>query len=298
MVIDKPLAEQWLPNVGYYRLSAYWHPARKISSDGESLLDEFESGTSFNDVVDLYESDRKLRTLIHDGIERIEIAMRAQLTDYLCLNPVNDPQAYLSGERFRPTFNHLEWMSAIYGRMNRASRRSEAITHYSTEYGGQYPLWVIAECMDFKDISKLYSGLYSSEQRNIADRIGLSFDLQDLSKNNKEKVQDRHPWANWMEQLTIVRNTAAHHGRMWNRSFVPATTVALRTKPAFANLPPKQSERIFGTLIVMSHVLRIVSPGTTWPSKVAHLLDQSFLTNPLVQFSSLGIPDTWDRKTL
>lgn len=30
--------------------------------------------TSFEDVIALYEADRKLRTLIHDGIERIEVA--------------------------------------------------------------------------------------------------------------------------------------------------------------------------------------------------------------------------------
>lgn len=86
MQVDHNLASQWLPSVGYYRLSAYWYPARELSPGGERL-DNFQAGTTFADVVKLYEADRKLRTLIHDGMERTEIAMRAQLTDLLCLTP-------------------------------------------------------------------------------------------------------------------------------------------------------------------------------------------------------------------
>ncbi len=73
MRVDESLATQWLENVSYYRLSAYWFPARLPVSNGEKS-DSFQAGISFTDVVALYEADRKLRTLIHDGIERIEVA--------------------------------------------------------------------------------------------------------------------------------------------------------------------------------------------------------------------------------
>lgn len=297
MLVDEQLANQWLPYVGYYRLSAYWYPAREVDSDGKRL-DTFQSGTTFTDVVGLYEADRKLRTLIHDGIERIEIAMRAQLTDLLCLTPENNPLAHLEADRFRPSFDHLDWLWSIYGRLKRSAKRSESVKHYRENYGGKYPLWVAAESMDFSDMSKLYAGLTSSEQFKIAENLGFAFNLGNLADNQKEKVRKRHPWANWLEQLSVIRNTCAHHGRLWNRHFTPATTTAFRTVDKFTALPEGQSERIFGTLVVMANVLREVSPGTTWPDKAIDLLANHFLTNPLVEAASMGIPGNWDQQSL
>ena len=34
MIVDNDLAVQWLANVSYYRLSAYWYPARLVNLDG------------------------------------------------------------------------------------------------------------------------------------------------------------------------------------------------------------------------------------------------------------------------
>lgn len=294
MLVDEVLASQWLQFVGYYRLSAYWYPARQIARDGLTRMDSFLPGTKFSDVVHLYEADRKLRTLVYDGMERIEIAVRALVTDTVCLGPVNDPRAYLDADRFRPTFNHIEWLSTIYGRLNREFGRSEPLKHYADKYGKKFPLWVVAESMDFRDASQLYGGLNSEEQFKVAEKLGISIRYDQLSSNQQRKVGRRHPWANWLEQLTVIRNTCAHHGRLWNRSFTPASTAALRTNPAFAALPSGQNERIFGALVVMSRVLRNVSPGTTWPNKIGELLKESFLDNPLVERSSLGMPDGWD----
>lgn len=41
--------------------------------------DTFVQGSTFTEVAGLYEFDRKLRTLVHDGIERIEIALRTRV---------------------------------------------------------------------------------------------------------------------------------------------------------------------------------------------------------------------------
>ena len=102
MQVDEQLAWQWLSNVSYYRLSAYWYPARKLDDDG-TRLDEFDNGISFADVVALYEADRKLRTLLFDAIERIETTMRTRIGDCLCMT---DPVFYQNSANFRPTFRH------------------------------------------------------------------------------------------------------------------------------------------------------------------------------------------------
>ncbi|WP_257162497.1 Abi family protein [Corynebacterium cystitidis] len=58
MTVRNVEAEQWFSNVSYYRLSAYWYPARKIAADGSIRADEFVPDTNFSDVTRLYEAER------------------------------------------------------------------------------------------------------------------------------------------------------------------------------------------------------------------------------------------------
>lgn len=292
MQVDSSEATQWLSNVSYYRLSAYWYPARVVIPGADHPSDNFVSGTSFSQAVRLYEADRKLRTLIHDGIERIEIAMRTQTTELLCLKSPADPAGYLSSDLFREKFDHVNWLSSIFGRLARA-KKSESVKHYSQKYSGRFPLWVVAEFMDFSDMSHLYSGLRGADQKQVAENLNLRIDFSQLTREQQNKIKKGHPLASWLEQLTIVRNTCAHHGRLWNKSFAPASTSALRTNGNLDLLPMGQSERIFGTLVMMSHLLRVVSLGTTWPDKVLKIIVDDFLPNPIVQQPSLGIPANW-----
>ncbi|MFU0549609.1 Abi family protein [Gardnerella piotii] len=80
MRLDCSEAESWLAHVGYYRLSGYWYPYREKSDKLMQRLDTFVTGTNFHDIALLYEFDRKLRDYIFDGIERVEVALRAQLS--------------------------------------------------------------------------------------------------------------------------------------------------------------------------------------------------------------------------
>ncbi|WP_231583027.1 Abi family protein [Actinobaculum suis] len=290
MEVDDALAHQWLSYVSYYRLSAYWYPARRLTSRGVRA-DAFLPGTRFSDAVALYEADRKLRSLVHDGMERVEIAMRTRVGEVLS---ATDPLTYVDPQRFRPTFNHQRWMTTLDKRISRAHRNNEAIKHYRNCYGGNYPFWVLAEVLDFADISRLYEGLPASDQRTIAEEMGIVIDLGALSKNQQRKAKLQSPLVRWMEQLTIVRNYCAHHARLWNKSFAPAPTAALRTQPQFAALPEGQSEQVFGVLTVMSSLIRVASPGTTWPAKITSLIRRDFLPNPLVSPTSLGIPPDWN----
>jgi abortive infection bacteriophage resistance protein len=82
IISDDALAEAYLNKIGYYRLSGYWYPYRKSTSDGSATIvsDQFRNGTKFSEIVDLYVFDKKLRLLMMDVIERIEIALRVQIT--------------------------------------------------------------------------------------------------------------------------------------------------------------------------------------------------------------------------
>ncbi len=78
---DADRAKRKLEQVGYYRLSDFWYPCRKFVeksiSQKKERSDRFLPKTSFNDIFNLYLFDKKLRLLMLDALERIEIYVRA-----------------------------------------------------------------------------------------------------------------------------------------------------------------------------------------------------------------------------
>ena len=109
----------------------------------------------------------------------------------------------------------------------------------------------------------------------------------------RNTVLKNHPLARWFEQLTIVRNIAAHHSRLWNRSFTPVSTAGLRTLQRLRSLPQGQSEQLFGALAVMTVLIDHAAPGSSWPRRIAKLVTEEFETIPGRQVGEMGFPTSW-----
>ncbi len=83
IIPDEARAIRKLSQIGHYRLSGFWYPCRrpKFDNDGNFLKDSktglpvrddrFQDNINFNDIIELYLFDKKLRQLMLDGIERI-----------------------------------------------------------------------------------------------------------------------------------------------------------------------------------------------------------------------------------
>ena len=294
MAVDDRLARQWLSNISYYRLSGYSYPYRVLQPTDDPKKpvreDRFVQGTSFEEVAQLYEFDRKLRTLIHDAIERIEIALRTRIGEWIVSH---GPLAYQDSDLFHPDFDHVAWLDRAMGRVERAKKSNAAIRHYSENYDG-YPFWVLAETLDFSDISILYGGLPVSAQHEISTAFGFKVDATALLARHKRTYYRQDPLARWCEQLSIVRNVCAHHGRLFNRRFTPASTNVFRTIPGLSSLPRGQSERLYGALLVIAFMLRSVSPGTTWTDKLITLIKSDYMPLSLRHVSEMGFSEDWE----
>ncbi len=76
IVPDNQRAKRYLTFIGYYRLSVYFLPFQNDK-------DKFNNDTKFDDILNLYIFDRKLKLLVLDAIERIEIAAKAVISNYM-----------------------------------------------------------------------------------------------------------------------------------------------------------------------------------------------------------------------
>ncbi|NOQ51188.1 MAG: hypothetical protein GQ578_03055 [Desulfuromonadaceae bacterium] len=98
---DLPRLKRYLASIGYYRLSAYWLPFEQPSTDPVSRNHSFRPDTDFDQVLSLYIFDRKLRLVVLDALERIEVAVRRvpgtayliplSITSYLVFRAVFPP---------------------------------------------------------------------------------------------------------------------------------------------------------------------------------------------------------------
>lgn len=77
-IADRDAALEALQQVSFYRLSGYCLAFKQ--DDGRYL-----AGTRFETIRDLYERDRRLRLILLDGIERVEVAVRCAVSNTFAL---------------------------------------------------------------------------------------------------------------------------------------------------------------------------------------------------------------------
>ncbi|HPM10529.1 MAG TPA: Abi family protein [Paludibacter sp.] len=76
---DEVAARHVLNYVNYYRLRAYWLPFEVGSAANATAAHAFMPGTQFETVLTSYTFDQRLKLLLMDAMERVEIALRTPL---------------------------------------------------------------------------------------------------------------------------------------------------------------------------------------------------------------------------
>lgn len=268
MAGDPALMLQRLSVVNYYRLSGYWHPFKQSDSS-------FHPGTNFDAVWRRYVFDRKLRLLVIDAIERIEVTVRTQLA-YLHALTSGDPFAYAVDQAALPGLNQDDRDRFLYDLQHETSASKETFAeHFRNRYGDQHahmPVWMAAEVMTFGCMLTFYRGSPPQIKKDIAAVFGV----HDVVLSS------------WLFALNVVRNVCAHHGRLWNRE--------LRIKPKIPdrNLAWHQpveidNSRLFGVMTLCKHCLNRVAPQSHWPDRWHSLLREF----PDVPRRNMGMPDNW-----
>lgn len=295
---DRAEAMAWLRRVGYYRLSGYWYPfreSRKPADAPREILDTFVPGTTLTMVTDLYEFDRKLRLLVLDGIERVEVAVRFHVGHVLGRRGAfahADPEAMsdeFAGKSPSPPPALARWMGSDHAswlrRRANEERRSKAdfVKHFQAKYGPPLPVWVVTEILDFGGLSMLYAGMLQRDR----DEVAAALDLFDASgAGNSGALKD------WLKNITYIRNVCAHHGRLWN------VNVTERLSPSklrpFAELShisrSDATSRLYPTLAILSLLTTRIHPGDDWSSRVTALIAE--LPSGRTE-AEMGFPHSW-----
>ena len=131
-----------------------------------------------------YVFDKRLRLLLLDALERIEVALRVDIAHFL---GARDPWAHLSPDELHGNFAkklnpdsrktyHQEWVARLDMAINRS--REDFLTHFRAEYDSPLPIWMAIELWDFGQLATFYSGMKVADREAIAGKYGVaSFDM-------------------------------------------------------------------------------------------------------------------------
>lgn len=262
--------EFYLQHLNYYRLGAYWLP---FESDHGSH--RFQPGTRFSDVLNLYIFDRELRLLILDAIERIEVSVRSQWAYQMAHQ--HGPHAHLvSALAHKP----WHWQSNLEKLTKEVERSDETfIQHLTQTYAEALPpVWAVCEVMSLGVLSRWYGNLKPMPtRREIANVYRI----------------DQRVMESWMHHLTYIRNTCAHHSRLWNRDFT-ITPELPKSKPAhLAGEFLGGSRKLYNTLVILLHFMDIVAPSHHWRQRLIDLI-----ADHGVPVLAMGFPEDWQQKSI
>lgn len=284
-VPDEPKALRYLRNIGYYRLSAY------VRSFEAGQRDVIRPGTTFDDVLGLYVFDRKLRLHMLDAVERVEVALRAALSDHM--SRLAGPHWYEDSTQFKSRATHAKLLRDVDDMMEAQRRRrpegplgsdrfDSALDHYVDHFDSPVrpPTWIVFEELSFGTTRTVYDSLSDKDvQVSIARSLGLVPPLL----------------SSWLKSYQRVRNICAHHGRLWNRGLgvYPALpksrTIRWLADPTAITNEPWRRQRLYPVLVSLQTILHTISPGSTWGIRLHELLE----ANPGVSLRGMGVPEDW-----
>lgn len=281
---DQQSARYFLENISYYRLKGYWWDMQ------EDLTTHFlKPNTYFEDVIERYNFDRRLRIILFDAIERIEIALRTKMIYHLSMT--YGSLWYLDNKLFEKTQLPADPNKTIHqntiSELKKEFNRSQEI--FIKDQKRRYPnqdsdSWKILEVASMGTLSKLYKNLKHQlpEKATIAKEMGLNI---------------HNELSSWLEAITYVRNIIAHHSRLWNRNMVKTPIEILNNpKSDWLNSPllPVQSKKPFLIITAMIYLCNEVTPTHHIKIKILDL----FASNPNLPIYKLGFINNWEKQPI
>lgn len=277
LVPNPDLATFYLNTIGYYRLSGYTKHFLQSDEHGNKI-NSFNEGVIFEDVLDLYIFDRKLRLHLIDAIERIEVSVRASLSNSVAIN--HGPHWYQNTNLFKNNYDHpsliVEIKRQIAHRADTPERRQKRdifIHHYYDTYNDpdMPPSWMVFEAASFRLISRLFEGLHKTETTQICVPLRITHEIL----------------TSWLHSISYVRNLCAHHSRVWNKTLTIKPKISNKYKTIFNG-----NHTIYSVMVIIQILLDDVAPDNSWAERLRDLI----CSHPKVDIKRMGFPDDWDNQ--
>jgi abortive infection bacteriophage resistance protein len=302
---DEARATRYLEVISFFRLSPYMRPFQNGNCENHT----FHPGGEFKQIVNLYAFDRELRLFVMDALERVEVATRAAINNYMAVQ-YNNSHWFMDQQVFTHRYQHRKLLNELQEKLDDEKRhlsreaafiecktadetlKQQKIEHrardnYFRFYAHCYndpalpPSWAIVETLSLGALSRLFGGLKKDNDRK---KIAKQFDIP------HEILES------WLHTLTFVRNLCAHHSRLWNRELPipPKLPKSWQLPPRLVPSQVQPVRRVYVVLLMLSHLMEQVSPDSEWRIRFRKLLKDYPETN----LTMMGFPSDWEQHPL
>ena len=246
LIVERPnVVARKIEAIGYERLRIYFLSRR--DQPGK----RFRPGTTYHDILQLYDCDKRLRDLAFDAVGRFELAFRNVMSETLseCFgsHPYYDRAAFKNAEA------HNQALAQVIHTFG--TTKDDRAKYYRRTYGSPAlpPIWMFKEFLSFGGAARLYATLAGPLREKIAKAFGVP----------------RLPiFDNWVTCFVDLRNACAHHDRLFNRRFQKQ----LQRLPR-EGIPSAANNTFKALLECLDHALGSVREKTGHVAEARRLID-------------------------
>ncbi len=274
------LTKKFILNNNYYRISGYTLTLRKD--------DKFYENANIDNIIQIYEFDRRLRHIILTVTEEIEVRIKSLIAYYhakiygaIGYQDINCFHCIKDGKVISYTIK--EYLNIIHkaDMQKKSMTEYEAfLSHHEKNKNGVLPFWAYVEVMTISDISKLYSLLDINIQQDIARDFGFHH-------NAANEIVD-----NMLHSITILRNICAHGGRLYNRLFIRKPKLSSKQKSLLRK--DNDGNIVYDKLFSYILVLKSLSIQSDFMLLKKHLIEYCEIYG-FVDMKYYGFPDDWKK---
>lgn len=287
---DEKKALQALTNICYFRIANY---LRYFETDSQhtdlgeqdtcgqcpEVCHQYKTGSYFEDALDLYYFDKKLRCLLFPVIQSVEVSLRSKMIHYVALK-YEDPFWFLKDNLCLKQTLFVENLNAIKREIDRS--KDEFIKDHLQKYSEPDipPVWKSLEVSSFGTISKLYCNL---KDNKIKKSIARQFNLP------QHEVLE-----SWIKSIVILRNSIAHHARIWNRRFPLMPQLSMPLRGAWIDGSHIYAKKLYAQLCCLAYLENSIHPDNDFKIQLKKL----FSEYPSINLHAMGFPDNWQEQPL
>lgn len=261
-----------LKMTNYYRITAY---ALQFKTRNGYI-----EGATFETMYKLYKFDKRLRHIILEILESIEISLRTYMAYHLSMKYGAEAQEnehifknidYYKGYD-DSNGNHRKGLLDEIRSEIQKNRKELFVKHHINKYKGHFPIWVAVELFSFGMLSKTYRNLILEDQKAISKNcFNINYQLLE----------------SWLSNLSYIRNICAHYGRLYNKKM--AITPMIHNKYKKDNIV---LNRLFISILAIKELTKNISESewNTFRIQLEALINDYI---DVIDLELIGFPENW-----
>lgn len=259
--------------ISYFRLANYLRPMEQ-----DKVTHTFKPNSHFENAIDLYYFDKKLRALIFTTIQSFEVALRSKLIHHCSLKY----GAFWVIDR--GLFSDKKIFSDCTIRIQQEVYRSKEdfIQEHFNKYDNPIvpPAWKTLEVVSFGTLSRILCNLSDNP---LKKKIAREFNLP------------QHKYLeSWCKSVVALRNNLAHHSRTWNRIYPIQPQLPQSLNGDWIDISSVPNNKLYAQLCCLAYLQNTIHPINDFKQQLKQLIS----SHPNVDVAAMGFPADWINQPL